>query len=356
METNLVSLKMAFAALQKNITGCCDEVFIYINAHGGPSASMDINPFSKEPKLYEDGPNRGKPMGGVTVATGSKLGGTLRSVELAAYLNNIKSCKTKLYLNSCYSGSHFTKTNINAIPGDVKSCMCRTIYTSASSRQPSWTGQEFDFVDAIRNGKSFEEAVHAQWREMKKLSESARSADELKEKVDPRIQSTDCLLCDDRDGDGLNGYEEIAVGTDPNRIDTDGDGLSDYAELRGERRSDPTKKDTDNDGLSDGEEIERGTDPANADTDGDGVSDQNEIFGRTDPLNPDSDGDGLRDGEEYERRTLPNQADTDQDGLTDGQEVKKYKTNPLKKDSDNDGVSDAVEVAQGTDPNNPRSF
>ncbi len=353
METNLRSLQYAFASLAAKINSCCDQVFIYINAHGGSNAIMNMNPYSETPILHTTGPNRGKPIGGTFAKEGSKLGGNLSSKELAALLNTLRTCMTKVYLSSCHAGSHFTKGNINTLPATAKHCLCRTVYASSTARQITWSGQNYYFLEEIMKGKSFSDAALAHWNYFRKLSLEAISEDDLKYKVDPRVQSTDCILCDDRDGDGLFGHEEVALGTDPSKADTDGDGLSDFSETRGTVRSNPLKKDSDGDGLLDPVELERGTNPLNPDTDGDGVTDNNEIFGGTDPRNPDTDGDGLNDGDEYRRETSPLKPDTDGDGLNDGDEVKKYRTNPLNKDTDGDGMNDFLEVTQGTNPNVP---
>lgn len=54
--------------------------------------------------------------------------------------------------------------------------------------------------------------------------------------------------------------------------------------------------DEDGDGLDLYEELLLGTDPTKADTDGDGISDGDEVSTKTSPTNPDSDGDGKPDG------------------------------------------------------------
>jgi hypothetical protein len=90
------------------------------------------------------------------------------------------------------------------------------------------------------------------------------------------------------------------------------------------------EQDTDGDGLLDDLEVLKGTDKNKADSDGDGLTDPQEVNQhQTDPMKADSDGDGLSDGEEINRyQTKPLQADTDGDGFSDGQEVKNN-YNPL---------------------------
>ncbi len=81
----------------------------------------------------------------------------------------------------------------------------------------------------------------------------------------------------DEDGDGLDLFEELLLGTDPENPDTD------------------------NDGIADGDEFSTKTDPTNADSDGDGTSDGDELANNT---NPNDDGDGLtRNPESLERKT-----------------------------------------------------
>ena len=65
----------------------------------------------------------------------------------------------------------------------------------------------------------------------------------------------------DKDGDGLTNLEELAIGTDPNLVDSDGDGIPDGAD------------DEDGDGLTNLEELAIGTDPNLVDSDGDGIPD-----------------------------------------------------------------------------------
>jgi len=85
-------------------------------------------------------------------------------------------------------------------------------------------------------------------------------------------------VCDpDSDGDGLNGGEEIAIGTNPDDCDTDDDGRNDWHEVTGGGPipTDPFDPDTDDDGLLDSAEVfgSNSTNPVNADTDGDGLCD-----------------------------------------------------------------------------------
>lgn len=157
----------------------------------------------------------------------------------------------------------------------------------------------------------------------------------------------------DTDGDGLPDYEELEVGTDPNRSDTDGDGIPDSWEVRQGLNPlvNDAASDADGDGLSNLQEFQLGTDPLNPDTDGDGISDYDEVTTfNTNPLNPDTDGDGLRDDWEIGLGTNPLNPDTDGDGLLDGLEVLIYGTNPLSADSDSDGMPDGWEVSHGLNP------
>lgn len=70
---------------------------------------------------------------------------------------------------------------------------------------------------------------------------------------------------DDSDGDGLANKEEIALGTDPTSADSDGDGLFDYDEIN-KYSTDPLNADSDSDTLNDGDEIAIGLDPNNLET------------------------------------------------------------------------------------------
>ncbi|HUT53347.1 MAG TPA: FG-GAP-like repeat-containing protein, partial [bacterium] len=201
----------------------------------------------------------------------------------------------------------------------------------------------------------------------------------------PNIQ---LLFDSDQDGDGLYGYQETALGTDPDNPDTDGDGLGDGWEyehaacglnpLAGDSMSDP-----DGDGLTNTQELALDTDPCLVDTDDDGLHDGYEInVSLTDPLKPDSDGDGLGDG--FERGVVagpgpdntldstPAAGDSVHDlaiwlgtdmlpGTTaaagDVQVIPRFPpfprlflTDPNDPDSDGDGINDSPEVNWGANP------
>ncbi|WP_322814048.1 LamG-like jellyroll fold domain-containing protein [Chloroflexus sp.] len=97
----------------------------------------------------------------------------------------------------------------------------------------------------------------------------------------------------DSDGDGLNDFQELFLGTSRFESDTDGDGLSDFAEARGFSYNgrdwflDPLAMDTNRDGIIDSLEVIRnGSTLLPRDTDSDGVPD---AFDR------DNDNDGVPD-------------------------------------------------------------
>jgi alpha-tubulin suppressor-like RCC1 family protein len=83
------------------------------------------------------------------------------------------------------------------------------------------------------------------------------------------------LLADD-DADGLEAWEELAIGTDPGNADTNWDGITDGAEYGSALSA--TKSDIDGDGVSNKKERERGTDPFRVDTDDDGTNDSADCF------------------------------------------------------------------------------
>lgn len=170
----------------------------------------------------------------------------------------------------------------------------------------------------------------------------------------------------DGDGDALDDWREVAIGTDPTNPDTDGDGLTDGSEVDGANPTNPLDTDTDDDGLTDGQEdsnangaIEAGeTDPNEADTDLDGLTDGTEVNGAnpTDPLVPDTDGDGLTEGVEdsnangalNEGETDPNVPDTDGGGVSDGLEDDNG-FNPLDPTDDSQAGTTAATNAAGYD-------
>lgn len=95
---------------------------------------------------------------------------------------------------------------------------------------------------------------------------------------------------EDYDGDGLTTFQELSLGTSPNKRDSDTDGVDDGKELA--IGTNPLVNDhfadldSDNDGLSDLLEILHGSDPHNADTNGNGMPDglENNLGG--DPARP----------------------------------------------------------------------
>ena len=70
----------------------------------------------------------------------------------------------------------------------------------------------------------------------------------------------DQIIITDQDQDGLSDEEEMALGTDPNNIDTDTDGLFDREEVM-VYKTDPLNPDTDGDGHQDGVEVKNGFNP-----------------------------------------------------------------------------------------------
>jgi hypothetical protein len=149
----------------------------------------------------------------------------------------------------------------------------------------------------------------------------------------------------DTDGDGLTDSQELALGTNPNDLDSDDDGISDGDEVNGtgpltaSTKTNPLISDTDGDGIKDGTEV--GVTTLIADPDGAGpllgtnVSAGNFIpdadsATKTDPTKADTDADGLPDGIE----------DTNKNGKFDTGE-----TNPLNIDTDGDGLLDGAEDA-----------
>lgn len=103
--------------------------------------------------------------------------------------------------------------------------------------------------------------------------------------------------------------------------------------------TDPFNPDTDSDELPDGYEVlALATDPLEVDTDLNGIWDKDEDF----------DSDNLSNLGEYQNGTKPFIPDTDEDGLLDGDEVHIYGTNPMKPDTDNDGLLDGEEGYNGT--------
>ena len=193
------------------------------------------------------------------------------------------------------------------------------------------------------------------------------------------IDAASLAMETDIDGDGIPDVVELAIGTNPYKVDTDDDGMWDADEIAwaggyigGSRRPNPTVWDSDGDGLSDGDEFYvYGTNPCVADTDCDGVSDGAEVAtwssadprDHSDPLMQDTDGDGLRDDVEIAFGCpFVNDDDSDDDGLQDGYEDRNRdglitnvignstsqgsgETHFCMWDTDGDGLSDGEEEA-----------
>ncbi|MDF1538913.1 MAG: M28 family peptidase [Candidatus Thorarchaeota archaeon] len=154
----------------------------------------------------------------------------------------------------------------------------------------------------------------------------------------------------DSDRDGLSDNFEISLGTNPTNRDTDGDGASDYDEYTWD--SSLLSSDSDGDQIDDGTEAALGTDPTSIDSDQDGLNDYLEVYEiGTNPLSVDSDLDGLEDGFEYEMGLNPLSPDTDGDSLSDLFEILNQ-LSPFVRDTDGDGWSDAYEVEYCMNPTN----
>ncbi|MFW9918882.1 MAG: M28 family peptidase [Candidatus Thorarchaeota archaeon] len=155
-------------------------------------------------------------------------------------------------------------------------------------------------------------------------------------------------LHEDMDGDTINDYDEVALGTSPYLRDSDLDGLSDDFEINA--GTNPTSDDTDGDGASDYDEYTWGSSLLSNDTDGDLISDGTEAQLGTNPTSADTDGDGLNDYQEvYVIFSNPLSADTDLDGLEDGFEYE-MGLNLLSPDTDGDSLSDLFEVLNNLSP------
>ncbi|MCP4606123.1 MAG: VWA domain-containing protein [Proteobacteria bacterium] len=177
----------------------------------------------------------------------------------------------------------------------------------------------------------------------------------------------------DSDGDGLEDWIELAIGSDPFEPDTDGDGCRDGMEYKHKSSGmDPIDPDDcqcfvpdfcfdeDGNGICD-----CGDDPPGScceDEDGDGLCDclDEDGDGRCDKENyKDSDGDGLFDCEERYTGTNRSGPDTDGDGLLDFLEIR-FGTSPdindIADDLDWDAVANGEEVKTGTDPRHASSL
>ncbi|HKJ41439.1 MAG TPA: hypothetical protein VKA27_05060, partial [Sunxiuqinia sp.] len=301
--TTLPAIDQGFKWLSESINSCCDEVIVLINGHGSPDGKLELNPEHEVPQKDDHGRPTGK-----SIKAGSPKGGFFNTDSLKHYFDMLRSCDVKIFLQTCYGGSHL-ENGINALPDSTNDgCLCRLIVVSSTARQTSRESGYRAFVKALKDSADFEKAALS-FRDF--LLNRLNNRDYMKDfnmKQFAQISSTDNRFCADEDGDGLTYGEEIQG-----------------------QFSDPGKKDTDGDGLSDGKEKQIGTNPRKKDSDDDGVLDKNEVNGGTNPNDPDTDNDGINDGEEYRLGTSPNNADTDDDGVSDGLEIE-LGTNPLKKD------------------------
>ncbi len=141
----------------------------------------------------------------------------------------------------------------------------------------------------------------------------------------------------DADRDGLSDEAELAIGTNPNALDTDGDTIPDSFEIFG-----------------------CGTRAERADSDGDGTRDDAELNLDDPSTYSDNDGDGLRNGQERASfGTNAESIDSDADGFGDDYEFYFWTAmndaSDPDLDADDDGQPDDFEVANGFDPKNGSS-
>ncbi|MFH1438773.1 MAG: OmpA family protein [Pseudomonadota bacterium] len=128
-------------------------------------------------------------------------------------------------------------------------------------------GGDYPYVDDmyLAFGLRFEFGVmDTPWGKKKKPGEAEEQMGEL---------VSDEMKKKDSDGDGLNDYCELMLGTDPKQKDSDNDGLFDSEEdknkncMRDSGESDPAVEDTDGGGAPDGWEAKAEYDPLNPDDD-----------------------------------------------------------------------------------------
>lgn len=283
------TVKNAFKELAAKVSGCCDDVVIYMSGHGHPKGMIDFNMWQPHYSVYWNRDTKKFEYVREGGFIGDKKGGAMTTKDLKGLLDSIKVCKTSVMIFSCYSGSHI-KNGINKEVDDT-GCLCRTVFTSSTALRATFGS---DWSNKVGTGLAVKDQSLAKTmfdaHEHVKGTEGARNM--------PQVDSTDPALCEDPDKDQLCTGFEKGLGTDPTKVDTDGDTLSDFEEYTS-GKSDPLKKDTDDDKLDDAFELNVFmTDAKNADTDEDGLNDQQEQFYDTDPNDKDTDDDGCFDGRE----------------------------------------------------------
>jgi hypothetical protein len=231
-ETNFLQLEMLFGKLASNVQDCCDEVEVFIGGHGKKNGGIDLNSFSRE-EIYNGNVSFVPPR---YENIGTKAGRVVKTQTLKKWLNKIKSCRVRVFIDSCYSGTLLAQ-GLNKLDGSMidQGCHCRTVMTTASKRQLGYRTDVDTLTKSLKEEKG--KLLYAFFNYQTKMEDYFGDEYSTKRRS-PLVQSTDCLLCKDHDGDGL------LTGV----------------ELKGEY-SDPTIKDTDKDGLNDAAEYESGTNP-----------------------------------------------------------------------------------------------
>jgi len=182
--SNKETLKKAFEEIGI-VAECCDEVFIYITSHG---SRVPVNVYKNKKTgknwLYSGAGNRpanmtgwefvetyddmfvkanaykkkAKPDGTFEESGDKAKGGWIESNEIAAWLNNIKSCDVTLVFDLCYSG----------YLGHLASGKGRTVYAASGNSETSKARPDTvdsiytdHLIKALKAGKSMADA-HAE--------------------------------------------------------------------------------------------------------------------------------------------------------------------------------------------------